>query len=84
VAGINAARLAAGTTTPPPPPETALGALISHLTASDPTHFQPSNVNFGLFPAWEKKPPKRLRGRLRAETAVAALQRWQHSFAEEE
>ena len=84
VAGINAARLAAGTTTPPPPPETALGALISHLTASDPTHFQPSNVNFGLFPAWEKKPPKRLRGRLRAETAVAALQRWRHSFAGEE
>jgi len=84
VAGINAARLAAGATTPPPPPETALGALISHLTASDPTHFQPSNVNFGLFPAWEKKPPKRLRGRLRAETAVAALQRWQHSFAGDE
>jgi methylenetetrahydrofolate--tRNA-(uracil-5-)-methyltransferase len=82
VAGINAARLAAGTTIVPPPPETALGALIRHLTTGDPKHFQPSNVNFGLFPAWEKKTPKRLRGRLRAEIAVAALQRWRYNLAE--
>lgn len=76
LAGINAARKAVGLLPAVPPPETALGALIQHLTASDPRYFQPSNVNFGLFPAWEKKVPKRLRGPKRAETALAALADW--------
>ncbi len=76
LAGLNAARKAAGREPVVPPPETALGALIRHLTASDPRHFQPSNVNFGLFPAWEKKVPKRLRGERRAEAALAALADW--------
>lgn len=76
LAGINASRKAAGKDPVVPPPTTALGALIRHLTMSDPKHFQPSNVNFGLFPDWEKKVPKRLRGRKRAETALAALLDW--------
>ena len=76
LAGINASRKAAGRDPVVPPPATALGALIRHLTLSDPKHFQPSNVNFGLFPEWEKKVPKRLRGRKRAETALAALLDW--------
>jgi methylenetetrahydrofolate--tRNA-(uracil-5-)-methyltransferase len=76
LAGINASRLAMGLQPVVPPPETAHGALISHLTASDPRHFQPSNVNFGLFPPWRQKTPKRMRGRLRAEAALAALDHW--------
>ena len=76
LAGINAARKAWDLPTVVPPPTTALGALIVHLTQSDPRHFQPSNVNFGLFPAWEKKAPRRMRGQLRAETAFAALADW--------
>ncbi|MDR0477225.1 MAG: methylenetetrahydrofolate--tRNA-(uracil(54)-C(5))-methyltransferase (FADH(2)-oxidizing) TrmFO, partial [Desulfobulbaceae bacterium] len=48
VAGINAARLTKGLAAVTPPPETTLGALIRHLTASDPAHFQPSNITFGL------------------------------------
>jgi methylenetetrahydrofolate--tRNA-(uracil-5-)-methyltransferase len=79
LAGINAARKAQEKTPAVPPPTTALGALIRHLTLSDPRHFQPSNVNFGLFPAWEKKLPKRLRGQKRAETALAALLDWQRA-----
>lgn len=79
LAGINAARKASGLTPVVPPPETAMGALIRHLTASDPGHFQPSNVNFGLFPAWEKKVPKRLRGQKRAEAALSALAAWQEN-----
>ena len=55
------------------PEDTALGALISHLTRSDARHFQPSNVNFGLFPAWKKKVPKRMRGQIRAEQSHASL-----------
>lgn len=76
LAGINAARKIQGSPPAVPPAATALGALINHLTLSDPAHFQPSNVNFGLFPPWEKKVPKRLRGRIRAETGLAALDDW--------
>jgi methylenetetrahydrofolate--tRNA-(uracil-5-)-methyltransferase len=32
------------------PGSTALGALARHLTESDPRHFQPANINYGLFP----------------------------------
>ena len=88
LAGINASRLVTGKPLVVPPPETALGALITHLTQSDPKHFQPSNVNFGLFPPWEEKGEQRpngkrpktgkqLRGELRAATALEALAEWQ-------
>ncbi|MBI1217790.1 MAG: methylenetetrahydrofolate--tRNA-(uracil(54)-C(5))-methyltransferase (FADH(2)-oxidizing) TrmFO [Rhodobacteraceae bacterium] len=34
-----------------PPPETAMGALVHHITGgADAKTFQPMNVNFGLFP----------------------------------
>lgn len=79
LAGINAARIAIGNTPAIPPPETALGALINHLTASDPKKFQPSNINFGLFPAWEKKVKKKIRGQERSELALRALEEWQKS-----
>ncbi|MFZ5765339.1 MAG: methylenetetrahydrofolate--tRNA-(uracil(54)-C(5))-methyltransferase (FADH(2)-oxidizing) TrmFO [Thermodesulfobacteriota bacterium] len=81
LAGINAALLLAGKTPPPPPAGTALGALIHHLIASDPRHFQPSNVNFGLFPELsqqgKRKVPKKMRGQLRAEQALHLLRDWQ-------
>lgn len=32
-----------------PPANTALGALLRHITGSDPKHYQPANVHFGLF-----------------------------------
>ena len=36
---------------PPPPPETAMGALVTHITGgAEAKTFQPMNVNFGLFP----------------------------------
>ncbi|MBT8345026.1 MAG: methylenetetrahydrofolate--tRNA-(uracil(54)-C(5))-methyltransferase (FADH(2)-oxidizing) TrmFO, partial [Desulfofustis sp.] len=76
LAGINAARLQQKRKPLRPPPQTALGALITHLTESDPRHFQPSNVNFGLFPAWEKKVAKRLRGQIRAERSREAMREW--------
>ena len=82
LAGINAARLAMGLATVTPPAETALGALIRHLTASEPKHFQPSNITFGLFPAWrDGKMGKKLRGQNRAEQALAALDVWRAALA---
>jgi methylenetetrahydrofolate--tRNA-(uracil-5-)-methyltransferase len=62
LAGINAASLIENQTFPhPPPAETALGALVRHLVNSDPKHFQPTNVNFGLFPPVAQKMKKRER-----------------------
>lgn len=82
LAGINAGRLALGRPLVTPPPATAHGALIAHLTTSDPEHFQPSNVNFGLFPPLVgHKIPKKKRGQLRAEQALDQLQRWQAQIA---
>jgi methylenetetrahydrofolate--tRNA-(uracil-5-)-methyltransferase len=77
LAGINAARLVKDLPPVVPPRETALGSLINHLTESDPARFQPSNINFGLFPAWEKKIRKKFRGQERAERALTALEKWQ-------
>lgn len=80
LAGLNAARTILGKEIIPPPPETALGALISHLTQTEPGNFQPSNVNFGLFPAWKKKIPKKLRGEKRKEISLAALALWREQL----
>jgi methylenetetrahydrofolate--tRNA-(uracil-5-)-methyltransferase len=77
LAGINAARLIKGLPPIVPPPETAHGALIRHLTESDARNFQPSNVNFGLFPAWQGKIRKNQRGAERAQRALHSLERWQ-------
>lgn len=76
LAGINAARLARGEEPVIPPRETALGALVHHLTQSEPKRFQPSNVNFGLFPAWEKKIRKKFRGEERSKRSAVALKKW--------
>ncbi|WP_374643767.1 methylenetetrahydrofolate--tRNA-(uracil(54)-C(5))-methyltransferase (FADH(2)-oxidizing) TrmFO [Tabrizicola sp.] len=53
--GLLAGRMAAaellGRDLPPPPPETAMGALVTHITGgAEARTFQPMNVNFGLFP----------------------------------
>ena len=76
LAGINAAMLARGKSPLVPPTNTALRALTDHLTKSDPRHFQPSNVNFGLFPPFEKKIRKKFRGEERARRSLAALEVW--------
>src|SRR6478672_3590345 len=79
--GILAARFAKAELSaeklPPPPIETALGALLSHITGgADSETFQPMNVNFGLMPP----PPGRFRkvDRKKAYTdrARVALAEW--------
>ncbi len=76
LAGLNAARLAAGDELTVPPPATALGALVRHITNAEPRHFQPMNVNYGLFPGLPGRVKKKeKRGRL-AERALAELNHW--------
>jgi methylenetetrahydrofolate--tRNA-(uracil-5-)-methyltransferase len=49
LAGVFVAFLERGETPPVPPATTAHGALLRHLQEADPRHFQPMNVNWGLF-----------------------------------
>ncbi|MBI5379101.1 MAG: methylenetetrahydrofolate--tRNA-(uracil(54)-C(5))-methyltransferase (FADH(2)-oxidizing) TrmFO, partial [Nitrospirae bacterium] len=50
LAGVNAARLAAGELPCTPPATTALGAILRYVTTADAKDFQPMNINFGLLP----------------------------------
>jgi methylenetetrahydrofolate--tRNA-(uracil-5-)-methyltransferase len=85
--GILAARFAAaeieGRTMPSPPPETALGALLAHITGgADADTFQPMNVNFGLMPPLDgPKAKKADRKRLYTDRARAALRAWLEAVA---
>jgi methylenetetrahydrofolate--tRNA-(uracil-5-)-methyltransferase len=76
LAGINAARQVQVHPLLTPPRETALGALIGHLTNTATKDFQPMNVNFGLFPPLPGRLPKKLRGAAYAERALKALDGW--------
>jgi methylenetetrahydrofolate--tRNA-(uracil-5-)-methyltransferase len=78
LAGIFAAQRAHGREAPLPPPTTALGALCRHLRESDPAHFQPMNVNFGLFPplADAGRIGRRERHERLAARALADLEPW--------
>ena len=59
-----------------PPAETALGSLLGHIVNADSRHFQPMNVNYGLFPELAGRVAKKeKRGKL-AERALAALDSW--------
>jgi methylenetetrahydrofolate--tRNA-(uracil-5-)-methyltransferase len=83
LAGINAARQALEQPLITPPRETALGALIYHLTNTATKDFQPMNVNFGLFPPLEGRIPKKLRGAAYAARALEALEEWMSGEGEE-
>jgi methylenetetrahydrofolate--tRNA-(uracil-5-)-methyltransferase len=79
--GLLAGRFAAaellGETLAPPPPETALGALLGHITGgADSATYQPMNVNFGLFPPVEGKARKADRKRAYTDRARVALEGW--------
>jgi methylenetetrahydrofolate--tRNA-(uracil-5-)-methyltransferase len=74
--GLLAARFAiaelSGERSPPPPIETALGALLGHITGgANAEKFLPMNVNFGLLPP----PPGRtwLADRIKAYTDRARV-----------
>lgn len=79
--GILAARFAAaelhGQRLPPPPVETALGALLGHITGgADAETFQPMNVNFGLMPPIPGRTRKSDRKKMYTDRARAAFAVW--------
>jgi len=79
--GILAARFAAaelrGARMSAPPVETALGALLSHITGgANAETFQPMNVNFGLMPPPDGRLRKADRKKAYTDRARAALADW--------
>ena len=80
--GLLAARFAAaelaGRALAPPPVETAMGALLNHITGgADADTYQPMNVNFGLMPPLSgPKARKADRKKLYTDRARAALEEW--------
>lgn len=76
LAGIAAAHLVKEKPIPVPPAETSMGALMHHITNADVKHFQPMNVNYGLFPELPGKIKKKERRGLLAERALVALDAW--------
>ncbi|MBI5634369.1 MAG: methylenetetrahydrofolate--tRNA-(uracil(54)-C(5))-methyltransferase (FADH(2)-oxidizing) TrmFO [Nitrospirae bacterium] len=76
IAGVNAALRIQGKTVPEVPPLSAHGALIRHITEAEGKHFQPSNINFGLFPVPEGLGRMRDKKLKRARTAELALEAW--------
>ncbi len=73
IAGINASLRLRGKEAVAVPETTAHGALVRHITESEGRHFQPSNINFGLFPVLEegrKIRDKKLKKQLIAERAI--------------
>ena len=94
LAGIGVARRVLGLPYEAPPADTAHGALLRHLQNADAKHFQPMNVNYGLFPALELeratnvaksgrrvRRPKREKNEQLAERALASLRDYRERVA---
>lgn len=94
LAGIGVARRVLGLPHESPPADTAHGALLRHLQNADAKHFQPMNVNYGLFPALELeratyvaksgrrvRRPKREKNEQLAERALASLRGYRERVA---
>jgi len=85
--GLIAARFAAaeiqGRQISSPPVETAIGALLSHITGgADADTFQPMNVNFGLMPPPEGRLRKADRKKAYTNRARARFSEWLRSTAQ--
>ena len=82
LAGLFAGAELSGRTMAPPPVETALGALLGHITGgADAATYQPMNVNFGLFPPLDAAVRKKDRKEAMSERANQALAGWRHALA---
>jgi methylenetetrahydrofolate--tRNA-(uracil-5-)-methyltransferase len=76
IAGISAACKALGKEFMPPPRFSAHGSLLTHITGSDPNHFEPSNINFGLLPVDSEIPRMKDKRARRQKIAEIALGKW--------
>ncbi len=77
IAGIGAAFRAKGQAPRPFPEDTAHGALGRYIARSDPEHYQPTNIAFGLIPELEQRIRDKAKKRAAlAQRALASLARF--------
>jgi methylenetetrahydrofolate--tRNA-(uracil-5-)-methyltransferase len=78
LAGLAAAFRAHGEEPPVFPETTALGALGRYIARSDPAHYQPTNIAFGLLPELDHRVRDKAKKRLAmAERALESLEHFQ-------
>ena len=77
VAGVNASCLLSGKNLPSWPRESAIGSLIHYLMTTDPKHFQPMNMNLGIFPEISGIRGKKERAEFHRNRAVDATRRFE-------
>ena len=73
VAGINASLILNGKELRSWPRECAVGSLIHYLITTDPKHFQPMNMNLGIFPEVKGIKGKKERAEFQRQRALSAL-----------
>lgn len=76
LSGMFMAALLSGGEPVPPPGDTALGALLRHVTVAGQGAFQPSNIHFGLFPPADFPGGRRERRAALSERALGSLRNW--------
>jgi methylenetetrahydrofolate--tRNA-(uracil-5-)-methyltransferase len=82
LAGLFAGAELSGRTLPPPPVETAMGALLGHITGgADAETYQPMNVNFGLMPPIPGRTKKADRKKMYTDRARSAFSNWTEMLA---
>ena len=78
LAGLAASFRARGEEPPSFPEDTALGALGRYIARSDPAHYQPTNIAFGLLPDLPQRVRDKAKKRLAlADRALESLARFQ-------
>jgi methylenetetrahydrofolate--tRNA-(uracil-5-)-methyltransferase len=82
LAGINAARLLAGSDAVVPPRTTLLGALLDYITDCERKGFQPMNVTFGLLPPFSTPIRGKAKKELMAGRALADMEAWIREIGE--
>ena len=82
LAGLGAFERASGREPIALPEDTALGALGRYIARSDPEHYQPTNIAFGLLPELPVRVRDKAKRRMAlAERALASLERFRVQLA---
>jgi methylenetetrahydrofolate--tRNA-(uracil-5-)-methyltransferase len=72
IAGRNAAAIALGEEPAAPPRTTAIGALGYYVSHAEASHYQPTNITFGIMPPLDETPGTRPKKGTDRKLAVAA------------
>ncbi len=80
LAGLNALRHVQGEEPIFPPRTTAIGALLHYILYFKNFHFQPMNINFGLFPPLKERVRGHRKRILFFQRALEELQEWKEKY----